>query len=322
MANPVDSRTLADVAAAAVDSYLPGVIDLVLNSNAVWIRLASRERIILDGGDLIRQPIWYRKTTGSSYSGLDTFDTARVGTKTVMQFDWAQYYNNLTIDGRTIAKTSGTGTRVLDLVQSELESARLSLADDLGTDLFGDGTGNSAKVLLGLVAGVDDGTNVGSYGGITRDSSAQGSAVKGNLNTTGGALALALMNTVMGSATIQPHRSDLIVCPQAMWDRFWERVQASQREPSGPGFDDLARIGFTAINFNGAAVVVDSHVASGNVWFLNTDFIKLVVHQDRNFVFNGFRNPTDQDAIVGQLLFMGQLVVQAPRLQARATGLS
>lgn len=323
MANPTDSRTLNDVAAAAVDSYLPGVVDLVLTSNPLFVRLASKERIMLGGGDRIRQAILYDTLTAGSYSGLDTFNTARVPTKTVMQFDWAQYYCHITIDGTTIIKTSGSGTRVIDLVEAEMETARLSLADELGTGVYSDGTGNSSKQLLGLIAAIDDGTNVASYGGIARAANGdQGTAVKGNLNTTGGALSLALVNTAMGSATIQPHRPDLITTTQAMWDRFWERVQPSQREPAGPGFDDVARAGFTAINFNGAAVVPDSKVAAGNCWLLNTDFIKLVVHEDRDFIFSGFQKPSNQDALMGQILFAGQLVVPAPRLHTRMTGLS
>lgn len=323
MANPTDSRTLADVAAAAVDSYMPGLVDLFFNSNALWVRLASKERIILDGGDRIRQPILYDRLNVDSYSGLDTFDISRRPTKTVMQFDWAQYWTDLTIDGTTLIKTSGAGTRVLDLVETEMETARLTLADRLGTDLYLDGTGNSNKNILGLIAAVDSGTNVNTYGGIARTANgAQGTAVQGNLNTTGGALSLALVNTAMGTATIQPHRPDLIITTQAMWDRFWERSQPQQQIPQGPGFDDLARVGFTAINFNGAAVVPDNKVASGNLWLLNTDFFKLVIHRDRDFVFTGFQKPTNQDALVGQILWAGQLICQAPRLNTRMTGLS
>ena len=323
MALPNDSRQLADVAAAAVDSYLPGLIDLFFNSNALWIRLASKERVILDGGDLIRQPILYDQLNGASYSGLDTFDITRRPTKTVLQFDWSQYYVNLTVDGRTILKTSGAGSRVLDLVEAEMETARLTIANLLGTDLYLDGTGNSNKALLGLVAAIDSGTNVASYGGISRtDGSVQATAVTGNLNTTGGALNLALINTAMGVATIQPHRPDLLVTTQTLWDRFWERGQPSQREPVGPGFDDLGRAGFTAINFNGSAVVVDSHCATGNLWQINTDFIKLIIHKDRDFQFTGFQKPTNQDALLGQILWAGQLVCQSPRLQARMTGLT
>lgn len=323
MALPTDSRTLADVASAAVDSYLPGLIDLYFNSNPLWIRLASKERVIIDGGDLIRQPILYNKLTGGSYSGLDTFDTTRVPTKTVLQFDWSQYYVNLTVDGRTLIKTSGSGSRVLDLVESEMETARLTLAENLGVDLYLDGTGNTSKNILGLIAAVDSGSNVATYGGVNRNGGdGLATAVRGNVNTTGGALSLALINTGMGTATIQPQRPDLMITTQSLWDRFWERVQPAQREPVGPGFDDLGRVGFTAINFNGAAVVVDSHVASGNLWGLNSETFKLVIHRDRDFKFTGFQTPTNMDAMMGQILWAGQLVCQSPRLNIRFTGLS
>lgn len=323
MANPTDTRTLGDVAASAVDSYLPGLIDLFFNSNPVWIRMASKERVNYGGGDLIRQPILYDKLNAGSYSGFDTFDITRKPTKSVMQFDWSQYEVTLTVDGRTLLKTSGAGTRILDLVEVEMETARLTLADLLGGHLFLDGTGNGGKDILGLIAAIDSGVNVATYGGISRtDGSAQATALIGQLNTTGGTLALPLVNTAMGTATIQPHRPDLIVTTQTLWDRFWERSQPAQREPSGPGFDDLMRLGFTAINFNGSAVVVDSHVASGNLWLVNTDTFKLIVHEDRDFVFSGFQKPTNQDAMVGQIFWAGQLICQSPRLNCRMTGLS
>lgn len=323
MALPNDNRQLADVAALAVDSYLPGLIDLFFNSNPLWIRMASKERVSYGGGDLIRQPILYDKLNASSYSGFDTFDITRKNTKTVLQFDWSQYQVTLTVDGRTLLKTSGTGTRIMDLVETEMETARMTLAEELGADLFLDGTGNGSKDILGLIAAVDNGTNVATYGGISRtDGSAQATAITGNLNTTGGALSLPLVNTAMGSATIQPQRPDIIVTTQTLWDRFWERSQPAQREPSGPGFDDLARVGFTAINFNGSAVVVDSHVASGNAWLLNTETFKLLVHEDRDFVFAGFQKPTNQDAMVGQIFWAGQLICQSPRLNCRMTGLT
>src|SRR5687768_12188007 len=102
MANPTDTRTLADVAASAVDSYMPGLVDLFFNSNPLWIRMASKERVVLEGSDRIRQSILYDGLNVDSYTGLDTFDITRKATKTVMQFDWSQYWANLTVDGTTL----------------------------------------------------------------------------------------------------------------------------------------------------------------------------------------------------------------------------
>jgi hypothetical protein len=60
----------------------------VFQSNPLWIRLASRERILLDGGDKIRQPIIYDKLNSNWYSGIDTFDVSRRLTKVPLLFNW------------------------------------------------------------------------------------------------------------------------------------------------------------------------------------------------------------------------------------------
>jgi hypothetical protein len=323
MANPTSTRTLDDVAATTVDAYLPGLIDNFFNSNPLWLRLQSKERVTLDGGDRLRQAFIYDRMIGGSYSGADTFDIQRVPTKTVMEFNWSQYFVNLTLVGLDLLKNEGGATKIMDMVEAEMETSRLSLADYLGTDLYGDGTGNASKAILGLSAAIDDGTNVASYGGITRQSNGnQGTAVSAQYQATTSTLNLPLMNQYMGNATIQPARPDLIMTTQTLWNKFWDRVQPQQRYPVGPGFDDLAKIGYNAINFNGAAVVPDNKCQSTRLWMLNTDYIKLVLHRSRDFHFTGFQKPPAQDILAGQILFAGQLIVVAPRLQLQARNLS
>lgn len=323
MANPTSSRTLDDIAATTVDAYMPGLIDNFFNSNPLWLKLQGKERVMLDGGDRVRQSFIYDRMIGGSYTANDTFDIQRPQTKTVMEFNWSQYFTNLTLVGLDLLKNEGGATKIMDLVEAEMETCRLTIADILGDDLYGDGTGNNSKALLGLSAGVDDGTNVAAYGGITRSSNGnQGTAVKGKYNATTATLSLPLMNSYMGTATIQPARPDLIMTTQSLWDKFWDRVQPQQRYPVGPNFDDLAKVGYNAINFNGAAVVPDNKCQSGRLWMLNTDYIKLIVHRSRDFNFTGFQKPPNQDILVGQILFAGQLIIVAPRLNLQARNLS
>jgi hypothetical protein len=53
------------------------------------------------------------------------------------------------------------------------------------------------------------------------------------------------------------------------------------------------------------------------MYFLNEDYLHLFYHKDRNFYFDPFRRPVNQDAIVGKILWMGQLVCDGPRMQGR-----
>ena len=147
-------------------------------------------------------------------------------------------------------------------------------------------------------------------------------AIKGVYDATGGALSTSAVNVHFGNATIQPEKPDLITTTQTLWNKLWDRVTPAQRYPQGPNFDDVAQIGFDAINFNGAAVVVDSHVTAGSLFGMNTKRIKLIMHQQRDFHFTGFKIPLAQDAIVGQILWAGNLVVAAPRLCFQMRGLT
>jgi hypothetical protein len=215
--------------------------------------------------------------------------------------------------------------RVIDLVEVEMDTARLTLADTLGTGIMGDGTGTvtAAKAPDGLLRAIDDNTNYATYGGVSRaGSDVVATAIKGVYDATGGPISLSAVNAQFGTATIQPEKPDLIATTQTLWTKLWDRAQPSQRTPSGPGFDDLARVGFDAINFNGAATVVDSHVQAGYLWGLNTKYIALIMHSQRDFHFTGFKIPINQDAIVGQILWAGNLVVKSPRLSFQMRGLS
>lgn len=69
-------------------------------------------------------------------------------------------------------------------------------------------------------------------------------------------------------------------------------------------------------------MVVDSKPTTGSVFGLNTKSIKLVVHRDRDFHFTGFKIPINQDAIVGQILWAGNLVVPSPRLNFQMRNLT
>ena len=328
MASPNKTTVIEDIASTTLENIIPVLVDNVFKSNPVFVRLWERENIMLDGGRDVRQPIIFGKMPRGFYRGLETFDTSRVKTKTSLIFDWKQVFVNITIDGLTDLQNSGA-SEVIDIVTSEMTTAELSIRDMLGFSLYRDGAvaftdpddstqlWGAGKGLTGLEVAIDDGSNFAAYGGVTRSSGSEGAAVKGNLDATGGSLTLDLLQSRFGDATIEPEKPDLIITTQTLWNKIWARVQPQQRFPTGPGFDDVARAGFAAINFNGAAIVADSHIQSGRVYLLNTKFIKMIIHQDRNFTPTGWKVPTNQDARIQQILWAGELVVQSPRLSAQ-----
>lgn len=320
MAPPTLSYLLDNVATSTMELRLPGIVDGFFKSNPFAQRLLQVDNIKLEGGRDIRARYIYADKPSSWYTGLDILPIEQKESRTEMIFNWKQHNVPILLSGLDLLKNSG-GEKITDLVQDEMDEVQLTAANEMGKALFGDGS--APKQITGLRAIVDDGTLVPNYGGIARSSTegTPGYPLRGNINTAGTTFSLASMNTAMQSAVVASEKPDLIITTQAIWNKWWERAQPSQRFNSS----DMNRpinIGFSQIEMNGAGVVVDSHCPDGYVYFLNTKWIKLVVHSQRFFSFTDWMYPTNQDAALKRMYFAGELVCKAPRLQALYTNVA
>ena len=156
MAAPSITEVLDNVGTSTIELRLPGLVDNFFGSNPLAAQLLGQDRITEEGGKDIRQRIIYAKKPGGSYGVGDTFDVSSKESRTEMVFDWKMYYINITISGLDLLKNSG-GKAIHDLVQDEMDEADLAAGDDIGTDIFLDGTKNGSKVITGLRAAIDDG---------------------------------------------------------------------------------------------------------------------------------------------------------------------
>src|SRR3990167_9725872 len=156
------------VTSVTQDRFIPAAIDSVLNGNVLSMRLLRNSRT-WNGGVSIEQPVHLSDITAvGSYSGFDTLSTTQENTRQRASFTPSQVYVAIPISGIQKAVNQGDAA-VLDLVATEIEWRTKRLKDEMGTQLYTDGTGNSSKDILGLVAAVDDATNVVTYGGISRN---------------------------------------------------------------------------------------------------------------------------------------------------------
>ena len=89
--------------------------------------------------------------------------------------------------------------------------------------------------------------------------------------------------------------------------------------------------GFPALAFRGVPFVSDDKCTSQNIYTLNENWLdlyempidsKFQVGQKEGFQWTGWKQSINQDAIVGQLLWYGNLVGTNPRMHARRTGVS
>jgi hypothetical protein len=313
------TEEVEDAVSTAFSFRLPEVVDNVYLSTPLFRLLDIEERIVAQGGTRIEAPFIYAKPPGGSYSGMDTLDITRRKTKSLIQLDWKQYYATVTIDGITYLKAGGEEA-IFDLCDVELQAAELRMKEDLGTDIFLDGTGNNSKALDGM--DIAFGTS-GTYGGISRTTDTEGAAIKGVLDATGGPLTLPAVQSVWGSCTIGTEAPKLIITTQAIFDAFWARLQPQQRGAMGADAEQLAAAGFNVITFNGRPVTVDQKCPSGMIYLVNTSFCKLIPFAQRaDIEVEGPLTPTQHDARTWRLLWAGNFCVNSPRLNGRMSGIT
>ena len=98
-------------------------MDQIYTSNPLFVRMYNRNKMLIQGGLDIRQPILYKKGLAAAYKQGAVFSTEKQDSKTEMQFDWKLYVSPVTIDEWDSLRNSGVYA-VIDNVASELDAAR------------------------------------------------------------------------------------------------------------------------------------------------------------------------------------------------------
>lgn len=294
------------------------------------------------GGNQITFPVYLSPvTTLGSYSGFDSFLTTQE-TKTVKTaFDPSQVYASIQISGIQAAINQSGDAGVIDLVTSELDITAEGLKQELGTEFYGDGTGNSSKDVLGLQAMVDDSTSVTTYGNISRATYTNWRATR---TAQSGSLSLANLAADFDAAQIGNDTPTIMVTTPAVFTIYEALLTPTvSHQFSSNDFrmteDGMAKVGgtlaanqgFRALTFRGVPIVADEKCTSGNIYTLNENHITLYQipqaptfkrSENRGFGWTGFKEPVNQDAITGQLLAYMQLTSDSPRTMARRTGVT
>ena len=292
------------------------VIDAFFGSNTVLAGIKKHDSLKVQGGSEIVEDFIYAGFNGGSFGRGQTFNTDVTEFVEPMHFDWKGAYAPVVVDGFDAALNQGK-ERVFSIVKATMENAHLTLNNDLGTQIFADGTGNSGNDIDGLGNAV---SRTGTYGGVTRASTGAGAAIRAaQEDTTGGALSYGNVNTVFGNTVVANETPDLMPTTQTLRNVIWSHSQPSERASGG---DDIREIGFNGVRFNGAVVVVDSHCPAGFLYFLNMKWFTLYMLTNWDFKLRGMFETHDTFTQVGQVIAILNLVCRAPRFQGVMSGLS
>lgn len=293
-------------------------------------------------------PIKYQIGTAiQSFLGFDTLPTSFTDTRVLMKYNPKFVTANVALAGTDIL-ANNTAAKVLDLTKVEMQSRAQDLADGLGTMLWGDGTGNSSKDILGLAAIVDNGNTVPTIGGLSRSTY---TTLQGTV-TNGATLSLSGMRTLynaIADATVAPTRAYTDYPTWALYEQLLQPQEKIFKEvnivPNYKGYE-----GFAGLMYAGMEIVPDRKAIAGNMIFLNENYLdfygldadleafegskkvdvagKLFTGNMYNevgnlgFYWTGFIKVNNQFAFNSFIILAGNLCTDNPRRHGKLTGLT
>lgn len=303
---------IGEIVATTLRNRRGQLADNILNHNALFARLNRKGNVKpADGGREIVEELEYAENgTAGWYSGYEVLDTTPQEVFDAATFDWKQLAGTVTISGLEEIKNSGK-ERIINLLEKRIKNLEKTLMNSAATAVYADGT-TDAKSLGGLQLLIaDDPTASSSVGGINQSTysfwrnqySASAATSSGNI--------LSRMNGMWLSCIRGTDKPDMIAADSNFYTDFEGALQQYQR------FSDakMAEAGFESLKYKTADVFYDDQCTSKRMYFVNTDYIYLRPHSQRQFVSLDERNSINQDAMVIPVVWAGNMTCSNRSLQ-------
>lgn len=321
---PSPNSVFTELVSTTFRKHSKEIKDNVSKNNALYKRLVDKGSPRKeDGGLTIVAPLDYaNNSTYQRYSGYDVLNVGASDVISAAEYQWRQIALNVVASGLELRVNSG-GAKIINLVKSRMKNAIRTFKNNFSADLYSDGT--LPNQIGGLQVLVSD-AGTGTVGGI--DSSAwafwksqvQSAAAPlqgGGAITPGSGTMESLMLPLWLSLVRGDDKPDLIVSSNDYFTFFEQSQTSLKRYTNDGGSAGNASAGFVELKYKNADVIFDggSGIPNAHMYFLNTDYIELVVHSDADLTVMDEMKPYNQDAAVVPVLWMGNMVCSNRSLQ-------
>lgn len=303
---------IGEIVATTLRKRSGQLADNILNHNALFQRLNMKGNVKpVDGGREIIEELEYAENgTAGWYSGYEILDTTPQEVFDAATFDWKQLAGTVTISGLEQLKNSGR-EQIINLLEKRIKNLEKTLMNSAATAVYADGT-TDTKSLGGLQLLIaDDPTASSTVGGINQATysfwqnqySAAAATSSGNIGSR--------MNSMWLSTIRGTDKPDIIAADSVMYTHYEASLQQYQR------FNDagMAAAGFESLKYKTADVVYDDQCPASHMYFVNTDYLYLRPHSQRQFVPLNDRDSINQDAMVVPVVWAGNMTTSNRSLQ-------
>lgn len=216
---------------------------------------------------------------------------------------------------------------VIPRLRAVMADAKAVMTQSIASALYTNNS-NFPNQVDSFAQAYDDGTNVGTYGGISRTANP---FWKSTLKTSAGAIstrtgiATKIANLTYLSGGEAP---DFGVMSFGDWTTLMEDFMAAEQFRTAPGsrygMDDQVNAGFRCLTVLNVPIFPDPFLAQGSAYFFNSKYISMYISEDAPFVFSGFQStiPNFQIANVGVLIVAFDVVCTKPLSGMQVTGIT
>lgn len=329
------------------NQYLaPFWTDLVLRDNYFFGKIMQKTKKY--SGSQMLFPIKYQKGVSSvAFNGFDLLPITQQPTSVNMTFYPTFVATNVALAGSDLS-VNATPMQTLQLMKVTMESRAQDAADDVGNFLQGDGSSFGGKAPMGLAGVIDNGTNLATYGGLSRASYT-------NLNATvtasSGTISLVKVRTLWNAISDGPVIPDFILTDYTTWGYFEQLQTPYQRNNMDFTANNRSvaqTSGYSEQRWDGMVISRDKKVTSGDFDMMNLNYldwyalkwwegervtpkskdIKGNVYTDSiyspgdAFTWTGMIKAYNQGTVNGFMILGGQLICTAPFRQGKLTGIT
>ena len=315
MASP--NSTFTELVSTTFRKHRKEIKDNLSNRNALLKYMMKRGNYRTeDGGLTIATPLDYAENgTFQRYSDWDLLNIAQSDVISSAEYQWRQIALNVVASGRELRINSGD-SKIINLAKARIKNAIRTFNNNFSSDLYS--SGSLSNQINGLQAIIAD-TNTNTVGGIDANTW----AFWRNTVTDASVLSVTPSATTIENGLMLPcwlaldrgpdDQPDLIVMDNTYYSYF-EASQTSLKRYSNASSADG---GFVTLKYKNADVLFDgnSGIPTTHAYFVNTNYLELVVHKDADLEVMEDMRPVNQDGSVTPILWMGNLTCSNRKMQ-------
>lgn len=305
------------------EGYIPWLVVQIYKSRPLLAALLDGAQIAMGGFDAINMPVQGESMVTTEWVGYSGQFTGPTDTQGVTK---AQFALKMLITAIPFLSTEAliqVNHAIIPLIEARMNDAKNVIRQELSNQLYNNTTDTTK--LIGLPAAIDDGTNVVTYGNLSRTTNTWW---KSAYIDHGGSVDPTRIQTMQHIARLERDVGEMPsfgVAGFGTWTKLADNYLGLERYNISPaeGFE-TARAGFRALMVSGIPIYADPDCPEGRIYYINSNYLNLYLHQNAAFNFTGFESTLSnfQLGYVGAIVTVLELANMKPAASMQARGLT